>query len=254
MNEVYVKQQHKTETEYKYQGITIHAAPGLHEYALELVRKNCKKNGLILDLGCGSGAFTKRLQDHGFRTSSVDLSLDTFVPDTESCELDLNTEFSGRFSSTAFDAIVALEVIEHLENPLQFLRQLKQLAGPETPVFISFPNMNMYLSLVFFFREGTFGDWSPFLYWETGHQTVMPVWLFEEHLKKTGLIPVEKHFCAPLPLPRTWRRLLHLAFIELACMCNRKISRQERENEAVLFLIRNRAGAAAVADQGEALP
>jgi SAM-dependent methyltransferase len=245
-----MKQQHKPETEYKYKEITIHAAPGLHEYAMEVILKNCRKNGAVLDLGCGSGAFTQRLQDHGFRTTSVDLSLDTFALDSECCEADFHTDFADKFIPGGFDAIVALEVIEHLENPLHFLRQLKRLAGPETDIFISFPNLNMYISLISFFRDGTFGDWSPYLYWETGHQTIMPVWLFEEHLKKTGLTPVEKHYCAPLALPRKYHGLIDLAFIRLACFFSKKISPEARRNEAVLFLIRNN-GALPVVDSHE---
>lgn len=235
-----MKQQHKTETEYKYKGITIHAAPGLHEYAMDVVLNKCRKNGSILDLGCGSGAFTKRLQDHGFKTTSVDLSLDTFALESERCELDLNADFTGRFIQQKFDAIIALEVIEHLENPLQFLRQLKQLAGPETVIIISFPNLYMYVSLIAFFKDGTFGDWSPYLYWETGHQSIIPAWLFEEYLKKTGLSLEERHFCAPLPLPRNFRRFIHIAFIGVVCFLSKRIPPEARRNEVVLFLIRNR--------------
>lgn len=180
-----MKQQHTTETVYKYDGITIHAARGLHEYAIDVIHDNCKGNGHVLDLGSGSGAFTKRLQNHGFTTTSVDLTLDTFALSSESYKLDFNTDFAAPLAGKSYDAIVALEVIEHLENPLHFLRQLKLIAGHETVIFVSFPNLYLYLSLVTFYKHGTFGNWSPFLYWETGHQTVIPDWLFEEHLKKT---------------------------------------------------------------------
>lgn len=241
-----MKQQHKTETDYNYAGITIHATSGLHEFAMDVVLKTCPPKAHILDLGCGSGAFTKRLQDHGFRTTSVDLSLETFKLDSDHYELDFNADFAGRLLGRKYDAIVALEVIEHLENPLHFLRQLKQLAAPETPIVVSFPNMYLYWSLHAFYMNGTFANWSPFLYWETGHQSLMTDWLFEEHLKKAGFILEHKHYCAPIVFPTGLISLiLHKVFFTLVCLFNRRISPVARRSEAVLFVIRKQAGPSA---------
>lgn len=236
-----MKQQHKTETDYNYGGITIHAAVGLHEFAMGVIREKCKPNAHILDLGCGSGAFTKRLQDNGFRTTSADLSLDTFKLGSERLELDFNTDFSSRLKRENYDAIVALEVIEHLENPQHFLRQIRMIADRGIPIFISFPNMYLYWSIHSFYKDGTFANWSPFLYWETGHQTLMTDWLFEEHLKKTGFILDEKFFCAPIVFPkRLASRILHKTFFSLVCRFNKRISREARQSEALLFVVRTR--------------
>jgi SAM-dependent methyltransferase len=236
-----LKQQHTTQTDYKYEGITIHAARGLHEYAIKLISENCKNNGRILDLGSGSGAFTKRLQSYGFTTTSVDLTLDTFALSSESYELDFNMDFTGPLIGKNFDVIVALEVIEHLENPLHFLRQIKLISSPNTVIFISFPNLNMYKSLITFYREGTFGNFSPFLYWETGHQTIIPEWLFEEHLKKTGFTIESKHYCAPVEFHLNLiKRQIHKFFFKLVCIFNKKIPPEARIGEVVLFSIRNK--------------
>ena len=246
-----MRQQHTTQTAYKYDGITIHAAAGLHEFAMEVILNNCKGNKRVLDLGSGSGAFTKRLQDHGFTTTSADLTLDTFALGSKSYELDFNADFASPFSGESFDVIVALEVIEHLENPLHFLRQLKLISNPETMILVSFPNLYLYTSLFTFYKNGTFGNWSPFLYWETGHQTVIPDWLFEEHLKKTKFTLEKKYFCAFVTFPtKPFRRILHEIFFRLASLLNRAISSQARKSEVVLFQFRNserRRGAASSA-------
>lgn len=203
--------------------------------------------GRVLDLGCGSGAFSKRLQTIGFTTTSVDLSLDTFSLRSESCEVDFNSEFSERFAQNNYDAIVALEVIEHLENPLHFLRQLKLIANSETIILVSFPNMYLYSSVFSFYKNGTFGNWTPTLYWETGHQTILTDWLFEEHLKKTGFVLEEKFFCAPFEPPpgHFVKSLLHKVFYNLVCLFNNKISPQARKSEVVLFLFRNKPSSGA---------
>lgn len=236
-----MKQKHKSETTYSYEGVPIHAAKGLHECAIDVIQNHCQGKGKVLDLGCGSGAFSKRLQTTGFVTTSADLSLDTFALNSECCEIDLNSNFSERFVNQNYDVIVALEVIEHLENPLHFLRQLKLIANDGTIILVSFPNIYLYSSVYTFFKNGSFANWSPFLYWETGHQTILTDWLFEEHLKKTGLVLEEKYFCASFEPPpgHFVKGLLHKLFYKLVCLFNKKISPEARKNEVVFFLIRN---------------
>lgn len=233
-----MKQQHKADGIYFYEGVPIHAAKGLHERAIEVIKNRCKGRGKILELGCGSGAFSKRLQLNSFTTSSVDVSLDTFALNSESHEIDLNSNFSEQFADKNFDAIVALEVIEHLENPLHFLRQLKLIANNETAILVSFPNIHFYSSIYTFYKNGSFANWSPSLYWETGHQTILTDWLFEEHLKKTGLVFEGKFFCGIFE-PSSGnlvKYLLHKTFLKLVCLFNKKIPSEIRENQVVIFL------------------
>jgi SAM-dependent methyltransferase len=47
-----------------------HAAPGL----LQLLRKAGKRNGLVVDLGCGSGIWAKELTDAGYDVFGIDQS------------------------------------------------------------------------------------------------------------------------------------------------------------------------------------
>ncbi len=103
-----MKQKHKSETTYSCEGVPIHAAKGLHERAMDIIKNRCQEKGMALDLGCGSGAFSKRLQMEGYVTTSVDLSLDTFSLDSECYEADFNSNFSERFAHNSFAVIVAL--------------------------------------------------------------------------------------------------------------------------------------------------
>jgi SAM-dependent methyltransferase len=236
-----MKQKHKAESLYTYEGVPIHAAKGLHEGAMDVIQKHVKGKMTALDFGCGSGAFSKRLQDNGYRTTSVDLSLDTFALKSECYEIDLNSDFSQRFSDGNYDVIVALEVIEHLENPLHFLRQLKLIANSETLILVSFPNLYLYSSVYTFFKKGTFANWSPFLYWESGHQTILTDWLFEEHLKKTELVFEEKHYCGVFEPPpgHLVKHFLHKLFFRLVCFFNKGMSPEVRKNQVVIYLISN---------------
>src|SRR6185312_12028612 len=67
--------------------------------------------------------------------------------DAEFCAVDLD---SGRVplpSSTA-DVVAAVEVIEHLENPRSFARELVRLAKPGGWILITTPNQLSFLSLL----------------------------------------------------------------------------------------------------------
>ena len=233
-------QKHKGDTNYTYQGIPIHAAQGLHEFAIEVRLNKCKSGSNILDLGCGSGAFTKRLQNHGYKTISVDLSLDTFKIQSESHELNFNTDFSEQLKRCNYDAIVALEVLEHLENPQHFLQQIKLIAGAQTVIIISFPNIYLYYSVYLFYKKGNFSNFSPFLYWETGHQSLISDWLFEEHLIKNNLIKKEKYFCAPVKFPENFfNKIRHFVFYKILCFMNNDINPTTRISDCVLYVLEN---------------
>ena len=71
-----------------------------------------------------------RLSDHGYQVTASDLFEDSFTPRGELpfVTLNLNGEFADRLHQR-FDAVMALELIEHLENPHHFFRQCRQLLG-----------------------------------------------------------------------------------------------------------------------------
>jgi len=235
------KQQiHKADLGYSFMGIPIHAAHGLHEYAMQVIEKKIKNGKKVLDLGCGSGAFSKRLQETGFVTTSVDMALDTFSLKTEAYEVDLNKDFSHVDSlNKKHDAIVALEVIEHLENPLNFLRQIKEISNADTLVFISFPNIYLYWSVLSFYRKGVFNCFDSQMYWGSGHQTLLTDWLFEQHVEKTEGVIVDKFFCANFKFPTGIKGLLHRLFYYFIRIFDGKvISAEARFNSIVLYVLK----------------
>jgi 2-polyprenyl-3-methyl-5-hydroxy-6-metoxy-1,4-benzoquinol methylase len=232
-------QQHKTDTGYTYKGHTIHATRGLHEYAMEKLLAIYPSGGKhVLDIGCGSGAFTQRLHDHGFTTTSTDIDLSAFALNSEAHQLDLNANFHTVLGTQRYEVIVALEVIEHLENPLDFLRKIKQLMDHDSLLIVSFPNIYLHYAIRTFVEQGSFVNWDAFQYWSTGHQTILTDWLFEQHIKKTGLEVKEKYFCAPVefPLP-ILKRLVYQLFFLLMRLLTPQISKAARLSDAIVFVV-----------------
>jgi 2-polyprenyl-3-methyl-5-hydroxy-6-metoxy-1,4-benzoquinol methylase len=234
---------HRATSGRTYKGIYIHAAPGLHESVSEKIRLSPTTLGKrILELGCGSGALTQRLSDEGFEVRAVDLELDGFQADAEADAMDLNDDFADRLCDRNYDLIVAIELLEHLENPHHFLRQIVKLMTPDTRLWMSFPNLHLYMSTWKFLRDTSFISWNIHHYWKTGHQTVLPGWLFEQHLKKAGLAVEDKDFVAPLKLrlahPNPLKRLLSYAALAVIRLLTPRVSLKQRRANCVLYSVR----------------
>jgi hypothetical protein len=108
--------------------------------------------------------------------------------------IDLNTNFAGSFAGAEIDAIAAIEIIEHLDNPRGFLRECRSLVPSGGIMFVSTPNVTsaasrgMFLGAgrtVFFARSGPCaGD----------HITLLPWWILREHAEAAGWEVVETAF------------------------------------------------------------
>lgn len=100
-----------------------------------------KRSGKVLDIGCGEGHVLRGLgsdyQKFGNDVSSAALELCQDLDATLSSE-DLNTTFP--FAGEAFDAIIATEVLEHIDNYPFVLREIrKHLRGDGVAIF-TIPN------------------------------------------------------------------------------------------------------------------
>jgi len=141
-----------------YCGLRIHALPGLHELLGNICSNYLKRGAHILDLAAGSGAMSMRLKDLGFQPVAADYVLENFrAKDIPFHQLDLNENFSEKIRNNRhFDAIMASEIIEHLENPFHFFRQCSELLKPEGVLILSTPNTQNTASVINFLRDGYF--------------------------------------------------------------------------------------------------
>ena len=71
----------------------MHAAPGLHEAVLGEIQAAPGLGKRVLELGCGSGALTRRLADDGFEIRAVDLTLDGYQAEADALAMDLNGRY-----------------------------------------------------------------------------------------------------------------------------------------------------------------
>lgn len=190
---------HKNDLGRYYKGIPIHAATGLHEAVAELTATHCSPGTQILELGAGSGAMARRLSDMGYSMHAVDLDASTWAcPDIPVQELDLNKEDWPLSISRQFPCVLAMEVVEHLENPKGFFRNLAKVTTSNGICIVTTPNVLNARSLSRFLKKGQFYCFSPQLYFETGHISILPYWLLHLFAKNAGFEVLETHFVGRL--------------------------------------------------------
>lgn len=100
----------------------------------------------LVDVGCGTGNLFGFVSDLVDRYEGVDvLSYDTFPKHLPFHKIDLDSGRADLPDSYA-DFVIAVETIEHLENPRAFMRELVRLCRPGGWVVVTTPNQLSLLS------------------------------------------------------------------------------------------------------------
>ena len=161
--------------------------PGLHEAVVDQVSMRVQSARRVLDIAAGAGALTRRLIDAGFSVLANDVDgSDWSVPEIDLMSVDLNTDFAEAFAPLAVEAIAAIEVIEHLENPREFLRRCRRIVPDGGFMFVSTPNVTSAASRGMFLRSGRTVFFDKSGPCAGDHITLLPWWLLAEHAESTG--------------------------------------------------------------------
>lgn len=146
----------------EYKGIRIYGSLGIHEAVSEALSKRLPKGAAVADLGAGEGAFTMRLLDNGYEVTAFDINPDGFVLSRDllvRCDLSdprdtdrIANEYKGKF-----DAVVAIELIEHLTDPWRLVELAHSLLKTGGYLFITTPNIQSSISRLLFLFKGYFG-------------------------------------------------------------------------------------------------
>lgn len=173
----------------QYRGLGVFAYPGLHAFCADRLRERVPPGEEVLELGAGSGAMSLRLADLGYRPTAVDILEENFQAGDRArfVTADLNGDFArglGRFT-----AVLALEIIEHLENPRHFLRQARACMETGGHLVLSTPNLSNPLSRVQFMVDGTYQWFQDRNYEGIGHITPLSPWLLAHCFQDCGLEP-----------------------------------------------------------------
>ncbi len=124
------------------------------------------KKGTLLDVGCGDGAFLSRAQSAGFEVWGMDLDKNSVRTAVALYDLKNVTQSSladfvahCKENSLTFDVISFFEVLEHQDNPSQFIGQVLSILKPGGFIAGSVPNGERILAPVD--RKMSAGDLPP---------------------------------------------------------------------------------------------
>ena len=141
------------------------SSPIIH-ITIENTVTDLRLKGDLLDFGAGNGLFTTRLlQSRRFDSvSAADLMpRPVHLPDAVRwIEADLNNAID--LPDSVFDVIVAVEVIEHLENPRATAREWFRLLRPGGRVVLSTPNNESWRSILSLAFRGHYALFGPVSY------------------------------------------------------------------------------------------
>jgi len=138
------------------------ALPGIHEHFYTLFKSYYPEGAGInvLDAGAGHGAFSKKLFEDGFETKACDLFPELFYFDQIECiKADVSKELP--YTSSLFDAVVSVEVMEHIHDHLAFFREAYRVLNDRGRLFVSTPNILSLKSRWQFFLSGFFYSFKP---------------------------------------------------------------------------------------------
>ena len=167
------------------------ALPGVHEVVLSRVAKYVPRGGAVIDMGTGQGALVAALADQGYQVTGVDIDPADFQlgKEVDHIVCDFNdvaaTRDLTRCHKSSFDVAVGVEVIEHLENPWEYIRALRDLIHDEGFVIVTSPNPSSWHSRLTFLVRGEFDDFGS--RGQSGHVNPIAPWEFERILTESGL-------------------------------------------------------------------
>jgi SAM-dependent methyltransferase len=92
----------------------------------------------VLDVGCGYGHLGEILAERGFRVTGVDVAGIAHSPDIAFLPADLDRGLPA--TQEPFDFILCADVLEHLRDPQQMLRDCRQRLARGGTLIASLPN------------------------------------------------------------------------------------------------------------------
>jgi 2-polyprenyl-3-methyl-5-hydroxy-6-metoxy-1,4-benzoquinol methylase len=129
---------------------------GLHDFVGNNVLTRLVRPGLkAADLGSGPGAMAVRLAAMGCDVLAADLTKNGFAAGLPHVTVDFNqADFASLLGPKQFGLVTAIEVIEHVESPIGFLRNIARLLAPAGVAVLTTPNVDSLPARFKFFLAG----------------------------------------------------------------------------------------------------
>lgn len=117
---------------------------GLHDFVQKRVLTKYVRQGVrTVDLGTGPGAMAARLSAMGCDVLAVDRDSQGFEASVPHVTVNFDQpDFASQLGAGSFALVTAIEVIEHVESPIGFLRNVRRLLAPGGVAVLTTPNVD----------------------------------------------------------------------------------------------------------------
>lgn len=140
--------------------------------------------GTVADIGAGRGELSRMVSPFCQKVLMVDdFGSSEMPPNADFVKADLNEAWAVADGSV--DLAFALEVIEHIENPRHFMREMVRILRPGGHGFVSTPNARNLFSRIIFLLKTEQRWFQDFSY--PGHITALTEKDFRRLLDENGL-------------------------------------------------------------------
>ena len=191
---------HKPEKEY-FEGRQIRTDPGIHSAVADDISKHVEPSCRILDIGAGEGAFSLRLHRMGHNVHAVDVDDSGFdVPEVSFTGVKPEDSLSDIFGQEQFQAVVAIEVLEHMTSTWKFFNEAMKLLVPGGYLFVTTPNLCSFYSRVVFLKEGRLFHFQGRESWKMGHINPVPFFVLESFAREAGFKLVSRQGVGYMPV------------------------------------------------------
>ena len=106
-----------------------------------LIKKHLDKDSVVLDFGCGKGAFVSFLSNKGYDSIGIENNKNAIK---QCVENNIKTKPSIKEIATGFKAICFWHSFEHLSNYKQILSSISELIDDHGTVLIALPNYESF--------------------------------------------------------------------------------------------------------------
>ncbi|MCM8805113.1 MAG: class I SAM-dependent methyltransferase [Candidatus Omnitrophica bacterium] len=120
---------------------------------LKRIKNELTKKTKLLEIGCGTGAFLKTISPYVNNVFGIEPDDESRQWIKEKLNFDVVSDIENLDKGEKFDMVVMFHVLEHLPDPVNFLKKLKEIMKKRAKLIIEVPNVNDALIALYQVKE-----------------------------------------------------------------------------------------------------
>ncbi len=107
-----------------------------------IIKKNAHRGSKVCDIACGNGELAINLCNESFETYAIDIGTSKIeYLKSKNINAYRGTVEKTPFKSDYMDIVIATEILEHVYNPLEVIKEIYRILKPKGKCYISVPYM-----------------------------------------------------------------------------------------------------------------